>query len=435
MAMLSSRGAIRRSLWLVMPLSALAIVVVLASMLSRAHALQANQAAAATSVPGSWAEVAQITVAGQPIPLPSDKLLLASLAYYGGSAHIYDPALNTWSSTSGFGSVISNTAATLLPNGTALFTGGIGPCSNSLCAVTDAEIYDPVADTWATTGSLATGRDNHTATLLKSGKVLVAGGQGNTGDPTNGELYDPVAQTWSSAGTMPEPRYNHTALLLADGRVMLVGGMTPPSTGISPRCGMNGCDVADTKIDIYDPATNSWSNPTNLPDARIGYTVTALPNDTVLLAGGEDTTQYPATYPASMIYDPVHNTWTSTPSMITARAYHSAALLPSGQVLVAAGGDAAGFVTACEVYDPRTNSWMSTAALPATDVHENAFVATLTDGRVWLAGGTPVGIGAYPRLSPRGMGPTTQPRSAGPVPYAEIYASMPVRTFRMGQHG
>jgi MYXO-CTERM domain-containing protein len=58
--------------------------------------------------------------------------------------------------------------------------------------VYSGQIYDPATNTWATTASLLTARAEHTATLLPSGAVLVAGGgsSGNGGTATaTAELY------------------------------------------------------------------------------------------------------------------------------------------------------------------------------------------------------------------------------------------------------
>src|SRR5262249_75164 len=62
-----------------------------------------------------------------------------------------------------------------------------------------AEIYDPTTQTWSLTRSMSIARDQHTATLLRDGTVLVAGGAGPTIFPlgNSAERYDPQTATWS----------------------------------------------------------------------------------------------------------------------------------------------------------------------------------------------------------------------------------------------
>src|SRR5262249_5626229 len=64
---------------------------------------------------------------------------------------------------------------TLLPSGKVLVAGGINP-SGRFTVFASAEVYDPATGLFSPTGALATARADHSATLLPSGKVLVAGG-------------------------------------------------------------------------------------------------------------------------------------------------------------------------------------------------------------------------------------------------------------------
>ena len=215
--------------------------------------------------------------------------------------------------------------ATLLSSGKVLVAGGYR--SGSLAS---AELYDPATNTWSAAASLATARRQHTATLLSNGKVLVAGGYGGS-NLASAELYDPATNTWSAAGSLATARYLHTATLLSNGKVLVAGG-----SGSSNLA----------SAELYDPATNTWSAAGNLATARVYHTATLLSNGKVLVVGGSG-----GSYLASAeLYDPATNTWSAGGNLATARYQHTATLLSGGKVLVAGGQNNSGDLASAELY-------------------------------------------------------------------------------------
>src|SRR5437870_2833733 len=107
------------------------------------------------------------------------------------SAELYHPDSNKWSSA-GFMSVPRVFAtATLLGNGKVLIAGGRTATPDPDSYLSNADVYDPVSNTWFVTASMSTMRCHHWATLLNNGKVLVAGGNTPGGESSSAELYDP----------------------------------------------------------------------------------------------------------------------------------------------------------------------------------------------------------------------------------------------------
>jgi hypothetical protein len=71
---------------------------------------------------------------------------------------------------------------------------------------------------WSNARSMNVARYYHTATILASGQVLVAGGVNDTAILSSAELYNPSIGKWTFTGSMTVQRYGHDAVLLQDGR-------------------------------------------------------------------------------------------------------------------------------------------------------------------------------------------------------------------------
>ena len=114
---------------------------------------------------------------------------------------------------------------TLLPGGLVIVAGGASVSSGSPSALTSIESYDPRTRSFKLAGHLLTARSDHTATLLRDGTVLFAGGKGSDGHAlASAEIYDPKTGKSHATGDMPVARASASAVALDDGTVLMVGG-------------------------------------------------------------------------------------------------------------------------------------------------------------------------------------------------------------------
>ena len=229
-------------------------------------------------------------------------------------------------------------AASTLPDGTVVVTGGLGLSfiGPTLFSRDDVAFYDPVAETFSTT--------------------FIPSGGGSPVTPT-----------------LVEPRSSHTQTTLLDGRILITGGHQGAS-GTNP-----GSPVASTEI--FDPVTGQFAAAAPMASARAMHTATRLTDGRVLVAGGA----------AWQLFDPATNIWSSNFSLARTRTAHAAVLLPNfagatGQDRVLLVGGAGSGPSTMEIINPQTSSTSLLTSTLTVGVDDLAAVR-VADGRVFIVGG------------------------------------------------
>jgi hypothetical protein len=291
-----------------------------------------------------------------------------------GTCELYDPATGTFSATGNLNVPRFNHTATLLNSGLVLIAGGeVSNGSGGFTESAIAELYDPNAGTFSLTGSLNQARKNHTATLLGSGAVLIAGGNGLNGDVATAELYSSTTNSFSTTGNLNTPRDMHTATLLNDGTVLLAGG--EPDAGSS----------ALASAEIYSATTGLFTTTGPLNTASVNHTATLLNSGQVLIAGGSPLA-FSGALARAELYNPSTHLFTNSGNLTTPRSSFTATLLSTGDVLFVGGANNSSQVLDTgELYDPTAGAFSLAGNLNVGRVFHSA--ATLNNGLVLFAGG------------------------------------------------
>jgi hypothetical protein len=228
--------------------------------------------------------------------------------------------------------------------------------------------------------SLDVARRGHTATTLTDGRVIIIGGQNQTGLVYEAEVIDTAKETVTVVATLRVARFHHTATRLSDGSVFIIGG----SDSKGPL----------KSTEIFDPQTYQFRSGPRLNLARAGHSATRLKDGRLLIAGGRADG-------SAEIFDEITGEFTQIKlKMNGLRNSHGAVLLKNGTVLIAGGiGPDGQALDTAELFKPNTESfypistWMYSARVRPD-------MRVLPDGKVQIIGGD--GKGTMEMYDPSG---------------------------------
>ncbi|MDQ6755563.1 MAG: hypothetical protein M3004_01380 [Bacteroidota bacterium] len=263
--------------------------------------------------------------------------------------------------------------ATLLKTGKVLITGGFAGST----FLSSAEIYEPSLKIFTSVGHMSVARTGHTATLLPNGQVLIAGGY-NGIYLSSTEIFDPQTQTFFAGPVMNTPRSGHTATVLNDAKILFAGGV--------------GIDWSFLQsAELYDIQTKTFTPTGSMTTARESHTATLLKNGSVLITGGhKDRRANIKIYSSAELYDPVSEKFKLIGNMSIIRHKHDAVRLDDGRVLINGGSDerdSRGTYTSAELYNPVSSSFKLAGNMNITRYKHNGTSILLPNGNVLIAGG------------------------------------------------
>jgi N-acetylneuraminic acid mutarotase len=258
-------------------------------------------------------------------------------------------------------------------NGKIYFVGGYPGARITSDSV---QVYDTQTDSWELGPPLPLPL-HHTMAAVANGRLYVIGGE--AGNPTAGQsvfqhgtyMLDEEAGAWIPRAPMPTARSGGGAGVI-DGKIYVAGGRPP-----------RGHDLA-----VYDPALDEWSVLPDVPTQRNHLGVAAI-DGKLYVAGG----RFGGGVGSEMtdileIYDPATNSWSRGAPLLAPRAGVTVAVANGCLYLIGGEGNDAhelGVFDLNERYDPWTDSWHPEAPLPLA-MH-GITGSAVVDGWIYVPGG------------------------------------------------
>jgi N-acetylneuraminic acid mutarotase len=247
----------------------------------------------------------------------------------------------------------------------------IGGYTDTGSLVNTVEAYDPSADTWTEVASVPA-RLHHANAAVVDSKIYILGFL-TRGFAPSGRcfVYDPAEDAWTEISSMPSgTERGSSAIAAIDGDIYLAGGLQSGAVNM---------------VSKFDPQTEEWIELASAPRS-FDHAAFAAIDGKLIVAGGRDTNIGAITADVD-IYDPASDTWSSGAQMSTARGGVAGAVLGGEFYVIGGEGNsevATGVFDDVEAYDPATDTWAILEAMPNP---RHGMGAAAVDGRIIVPGG------------------------------------------------
>jgi len=201
--------------------------------------------------------------------------------------------------------------------------------------------------------------------------IVPVGGciQSTNPEPPQGYAYSGTGFTagdqWNNLPSMSNARFAPAVAAVGD-KIYVIGGWDGEST-------------VSKKLEVYDLATQAWSQKANITTGVV-YAATAVVGNTIHVMGGYNGNSYATNH---QVYNISSNSWSQSASLLSPRSGCGAAVV-SGKIYLIGGYYNGNPLSTNQVYNPSSNSWSNKTDMPTA--RTDFAIAALNDG-IYVIGG------------------------------------------------
>jgi N-acetylneuraminic acid mutarotase len=249
------------------------------------------------------------------------------------------------------------------------FDGYIDEVRITAAALRPNQFLGASEGSWTALAPMPTARFDLVAVTDQSGLIYAINGRTQNGSSAFHlmEIYNPATNSWTTGTPPSDGHYGGRGVLGNDGNIYLMGGY-----------------YQDPTVEAYNPSTGQWTTLASMPQGRFGFAAVTGVDGRIYTFGG-DIGGGGANVNTAEAYDPPTNTWTTLASMPFALIGPGVAVGTDNRIYVIGGGSNGVYSTEVLIYDPILDAWSDGG--PMFLPRSNLSVVADPNGLIYAIGG------------------------------------------------